>query len=65
MSDLTPEKSFELRKFCLQADELSREDAIALLKKTYESYLVQGQVFTQMLGKEWGVLPSAIADLGE
>ena len=65
MSDLTAEKSFELRKFCLQADELSREDAIALLKKTHEAYLVQGQVFTEMLGKSWGLIPSSVPNFGE
>jgi Phycobilisome degradation protein nblA len=64
-TQLSPEKSFELRKFCLQVDELSREDAIALLKQTQEAYLVQNQVFGQMLGKAWGVLPSSVPDLGE
>lgn len=56
MSQLSPEKSFELRRFCLQADQLSREQAIDLLKKTHEAYLVQQQVYTELVGKAWGVL---------
>ena len=57
MSQLSAEKSFELRRFCLQADQLSREDAIALLKQTYEANLVQQQVYTELVGKAWGILP--------
>ena len=62
MNELSPEKSFELRRFCLQADQLSREDAIALLKKTHEAYLVQQQVYNKLVGEAWGVIPSTVGE---
>jgi len=53
--DLTIEQQFECSKFQMQAQSLTREQAIEALCLMYKSALAQKVLYNNLLKQQWGI----------
>jgi hypothetical protein len=58
MQEFSIETQFQINQFNRAADQLSREQAIEMLKETYLANVAQRQSYEQLIGASWGVLPA-------
>jgi Phycobilisome degradation protein nblA len=53
VTELTLEQAFSLRRFADQVEEMSREQAQALLVEQYRQMLLQETLYQDLLKQEW------------
>ncbi len=63
--ELPLEQQFELQVFEQQVQQLSREDAQALLVQLREAMLYQSTAFREILKESWGIEKGLEAGLGD